>query len=91
MSKPELIAAIEALGWHGLTSSHEKVTAYHADCPAGWQVWDQPGPGEEAMLLTFLCNVKNAEILKAHIAVLDNRAAYDQQTIKQTLARLAHV
>lgn len=66
MSKPELLAAIAALGWHDLTSSAEKVTAYHADHPDGWQVWNHLGPGEGVMLYLFLRDIQTPALLAKH-------------------------
>ena len=63
MSKPELLAAIRALGWHRLTSSPEKATAFHADHPLGWQVFTQPSAGEEAVLAAFLRDIQTPELL----------------------------
>lgn len=63
MTPAELIAAIEALGWHRLTVTPGKVVGYHVDYPQGWQEWMEPAPGEAVVLTHFLTNIQNPELL----------------------------
>lgn len=63
MTDLEMIAAIEALGWHGLTVRSDRVVGYHATRPKGWQEVHAPAPGRSAVLASFLRNIQNPEIL----------------------------
>ena len=63
MTDAEMIAAIEDLGWYGLTVTSERVRGYHATRPAGWQEWMQPAPGASVVLASFLRNIQNPELL----------------------------
>lgn len=66
MNKPELIAAIEALGWYDLKSSYEKASAKHPNHAGGWMVWHEPGPGEVPILTLFLADIQNPALLAKH-------------------------
>lgn len=66
MNKPELLQAISALGWCNVRVDHNRVKGTHAKHPGGWEEWSDPTPGRKALLLRFLTNVQNPELLNRY-------------------------
>ena len=63
MTNAELTTAIEALGWHGLQVRADRVVAYHASNPDGWEVRMEPAPGAAVVLAHFLQDLQNPALL----------------------------